>query len=121
MYICQICVRGRQATATSCCPLQDSLGGNAKTMIIANISPCQMCAQETLSTLQFASRAKHIRNKAVINQDTSGDVALLQREIIRLRRCAHLMKHWCHEVACTVHSAFAVHIHLITCFIKAID
>ena len=67
-------------------PLQDSLGGNAKTMIIANISPCQMCAQETLSTLQFASRAKHIRNKAVINQDTSGDVALLQREIIRLRR-----------------------------------
>ena len=66
--------------------LQDSLGGNAKTMIIANISPCQMCAQETLSTLQFASRAKHIRNKAVINQDTSGDVALLQREIIRLRK-----------------------------------
>ena len=78
---------GWQADATSCFQLQDSLGGNAKTVIIANISPCQMCAQETLSTLQFASRAKHIRNKAVINQDTSGDVALLQREIIRLRRC----------------------------------
>ena len=65
---------------------QDSLGGNAKTMIIANVSPCQMCAQETLSTLQFASRAKHIRNKAVINQDTNGDVAMLQREVARLRR-----------------------------------
>ena len=65
---------------------QDSLGGNAKTMIIANVSPCQMCAQETLSTLQFASRAKHIRNKAVINQDTNGDVAMLQREVGRLRK-----------------------------------
>jgi len=66
--------------------VQDSLGGNAKTMIIANVSPCRMCAQETLSTLQFASRAKHIRNKAVINQDTNGDVATLQREVLRLRR-----------------------------------
>lgn len=66
--------------------MQDSLGGNAKTMIIANVSPCRMCAQETLSTLQFASRAKHIRNKAVINQDTNGDVAMLQREVMRLRR-----------------------------------
>lgn len=71
--------------------LQDSLGGNAKTMIIANVSPCQMCAQETLSTLQFASRAKHIRNKAVINQDTNGDVAMLQREVVRLRRYFHMM------------------------------
>ena len=66
--------------------MQDSLGGNAKTMIIANVSPCRMCVQETLSTLQFASRAKHIRNKAVINQDTNGDVAMLQREVSRLRR-----------------------------------
>ena len=66
--------------------VQDSLGGNAKTMIMANVSPCRMCAQETLSTLQFASRAKHIRNKAVINQDTNGDVAMLQREVLRLRR-----------------------------------
>ena len=55
-------------------------------MIIANVSPCRMCAQESLSTLQFASRAKHIRNKAVINQDTNGDVAMLQREVVRLRR-----------------------------------
>lgn len=73
-------------SGTSDVSAQDSLGGNAKTMIIANVSPCQMCAQETLSTLQFASRAKHIRNKAVINQDTNGDVAMLQREVVRLRR-----------------------------------
>ncbi|KAL3147252.1 hypothetical protein ABBQ32_002745 [Trebouxia sp. C0010 RCD-2024] len=77
--------------------LQDSLGGNAKTMIIANVSPCLMCAQETLSTLQFASRAKHIRNKAVINQDTNGDVAMLQREVSRLRRELNLVRDECTE------------------------
>ncbi|KAL0050716.1 hypothetical protein WJX82_005679 [Trebouxia sp. C0006] len=77
--------------------LQDSLGGNAKTMIIANVSPCRMCAQETLSTLQFASRAKHIRNKAVINQDTNGDVAMLQREVLRLRRELNLVRDECTE------------------------
>jgi len=85
---CHICAQSiHSSTATiNANAVQDSLGGNAKTMIIANVSPCRMCAQETLSTLQFASRAKHIRNKAVINQDTNGDVAMLQREVMRLRR-----------------------------------
>ncbi|KAK9838407.1 hypothetical protein WJX84_002853 [Apatococcus fuscideae] len=64
----------------------DSLGGNAKTMIIANVLPTFAAAHETLSTLQFASRAKHIRNKAIVNEDTSGELALLQRELHRLRR-----------------------------------
>ena len=65
--------------------LQDSLGGNAKTMVVANVSPSAICAQETLSTLYFARRAKHIRNRATVNVDVRGDAALLQREI---RRCA---------------------------------
>lgn len=39
--------------------------------------------QETLSTLYFARRAKHIRNRATINVDVRGDVAMLQREIQR--------------------------------------
>ncbi|KIY93841.1 Kinesin-like protein KIF15 [Monoraphidium neglectum] len=64
--------------------LQDSLGGNAKTMIVANVSPSSVCAQETLSTLYFARRAKHIRNRAFVNVDVRGDAALLQREIQRL-------------------------------------
>ncbi|WIA12855.1 hypothetical protein OEZ85_006481 [Tetradesmus obliquus] len=64
--------------------LQDSLGGNAKTLMIANISPSSVSAQETLSTLQFMSRAKCIRNRATINMDARGDVVLLQREIVRL-------------------------------------
>lgn len=64
--------------------LQDSLGGNAKTLMIANISPSSVSAMETLSTLNFMSRAKCIRNRAQINLDARGDVALLQREIARL-------------------------------------
>ena len=66
---------------------QDSLGGNAKTMIIANISPAQEHAAETASTLAFASRAKCIRNSAVINQDVRGDAELMRRELERLQRC----------------------------------
>lgn len=42
---------------------QDSLGGNAKTYIIANVHPGSRCFGETLSTLQFAQRAKLIKNK----------------------------------------------------------
>lgn len=67
-----------------CLIVQDSLGGNAKTMIIANVSPSPVCAAETVSTLKFVARAKCIRNKATINLDYRGDVALLQKEIVRL-------------------------------------
>ncbi|KAF5835177.1 hypothetical protein DUNSADRAFT_7806 [Dunaliella salina] len=49
----------------------DSLGGNAKTQIIANVSPSTICSAETLSTLYFVQRAKCIRNKATINLDYS--------------------------------------------------
>lgn len=49
--------------------LKDSLGGNAKTCIIANISPATENLQETLSTLIFAQNAKLIKNKAIINEE----------------------------------------------------
>jgi kinesin family protein 15 len=54
--------------------LRDSLGGNSKTLIIANVSPSSSCQGETLSTLKFAQRAKLIKNKAVINEDSSGTI-----------------------------------------------
>lgn len=54
--------------------LRDSLGGNSKTVIIANISPSSTCYGETISTLKFAQRAKLIRNKAIINEDSSGTI-----------------------------------------------
>ncbi|KAL2344857.1 hypothetical protein Fmac_006142 [Flemingia macrophylla] len=61
--------------------LQDSLGGNSKTMIIANVSPSICCAAETLNTLKFAQRAKLIQNNAVVNEDSTGDVLALQHQI----------------------------------------
>ncbi|XP_062926169.1 kinesin-like protein KIF15 [Mobula hypostoma] len=65
--------------------LKDSLGGNAKTYIIANVHPGSKCFGETLSTLQFARRAKLIRNKAIVNEDTQGNVHQLQAEIKKLK------------------------------------
>nr|KYP57727.1 Kinesin-like protein KIF15 [Cajanus cajan] len=65
--------------------LQDSLGGNSKTMIIANVSPSICCANETLSTLKFAQRAKLIQNNAKVNEDASGDVSALQWQIQQLK------------------------------------
>jgi hypothetical protein len=49
------------------CLLRDSLGGNSKTFIIATISTSILCFQETLSTLNFANRAKMVKVKALIN------------------------------------------------------
>lgn len=49
--------------------LQDSLGGNTKTVMIAVISPADYNYDESLSTLRYASRAKFIQNKPKINED----------------------------------------------------
>ncbi|KAF0993230.1 hypothetical protein HZS_7018 [Henneguya salminicola] len=48
--------------------LQDSLGGRTKTVIIATISPSAYNIEETLSTLEYAQRAKHIKNRPEVNQ-----------------------------------------------------
>ncbi|XP_016051572.1 PREDICTED: kinesin-like protein KIF15 isoform X2 [Miniopterus natalensis] len=65
--------------------LRDSLGGNARTAIVANVHPGSRCFGETLSTLNFAQRAKLIKNKAVVNEDTQGNVSQLQAEVKRLK------------------------------------
>ena len=49
--------------------LQDALGGNSKTIMIAALSPADINYEETLSTLRYADRAKQIKNKAIINVD----------------------------------------------------
>lgn len=72
--------------------LRDSLGGNAKTLIIAAISPSPLCYAETLSTLRFAQRAKQIKNKAVVNKDIQGNIFELQSEVRRLRNEVLLLK-----------------------------
>ncbi|GAA0172516.1 microtubule binding motor protein [Lithospermum erythrorhizon] len=48
--------------------LRDSLGGKTKTCIIATVSPSIQCLEETLNTLDYAHRAKNIKNKPEINQ-----------------------------------------------------
>ena len=56
--------------------LQDSLGGRTKTSIIATISPAGINLEETLSTLDFALRAKNITNKPEVNQKLSKKAVL---------------------------------------------
>lgn len=66
--------------------LQDSLGGNAKTVMIATVGPSHKNFDESLATLRYASRAKNIKNKPRINEDPKD--ALLrefQEEIARLK------------------------------------
>ena len=46
--------------------------------MIANITPSTFSINETISTLKFAQRAKLIKNKAIINEESSGTIALLK-------------------------------------------
>ncbi|KNC29107.1 hypothetical protein FF38_14528 [Lucilia cuprina] len=67
--------------------LQDSLGGNSKTVMCATISPADTNYMETISTLRYASRTKNIQNRMHINEEPKD--ALLrhfQEEIERLRK-----------------------------------
>ena len=73
--------------------LKDSLGGNAKTTIIANISPANGNIAETISTLMFAQRAKMIKNKAVINEELCNvDTITLKEEMKKLKDKYNLIK-----------------------------
>uniref|UniRef100_A0A4W3H7Z1 Kinesin family member 21B n=1 Tax=Callorhinchus milii TaxID=7868 RepID=A0A4W3H7Z1_CALMI len=66
--------------------LQDSLGGNSRTIMIACISPSDRDFMETLNTLKYANRARNIKNKVVVNQDkTSQQINALRAEIARLQ------------------------------------
>ena len=63
--------------------LKDSLGGNAKTSIIAAISPFDFNKSETISTLIFAQNAKKVKNHAIVNEETTNenmkDIKILER------------------------------------------
>jgi len=72
--------------------LQDSLGGNTKTLMISNVGPADYNYDETLNTLRYASRAKNIKNQPKINEDPKD--ALLreyQDEITKLREQLQLL------------------------------
>uniref|UniRef100_A0A8C1ZVJ8 Kinesin family member 21B n=1 Tax=Cyprinus carpio TaxID=7962 RepID=A0A8C1ZVJ8_CYPCA len=66
--------------------LQDSLGGNSRTVMIACVSPSDRDFMETLNTLKYANRARNIKNKVIVNQDkTSQQISALRAEIARLQ------------------------------------
>lgn len=66
--------------------LQDSLGGNSQTLMIACISPSDRDFMETLNTLKYANRARNIKNRIQINQDQSSrTISSLRREIAALQ------------------------------------
>ncbi|XP_037306948.2 kinesin-like protein KIF21A isoform X6 [Pungitius pungitius] len=66
--------------------LQDSLGGNSQTVMIACISPSDRDFMETLNSLKYANRARNIKNKVMVNQDkASQQISVLRTEIARLQ------------------------------------
>ena len=67
--------------------LQDSLGGNTRTTIIATVSSTQSASEETVSTLQFADRAKRVMARIQVNElvDDAVLLARAQREIVQLK------------------------------------
>jgi len=76
--------------------LKDSLGGKTKTCIIATVSPSSCSIEETVSTLDYASRAKSIRNRPEVNQrvtknamvkDLQGELARAKTELQAARSC----------------------------------
>ena len=75
--------------------LQDSLGGRTKTCIIATVSPAKSNLEETISTLDYAFRAKNIRNKPQVNpnipknallKDFTAEIEKLKSELIATRQ-----------------------------------
>lgn len=79
--------------------LQDSLGGNSQTIMIACISPSDQDFMETLNTLKYANRARNIKNKVQLNQDQNSrticqlrrEVASLQLELVEIKQGKRLV------------------------------
>ncbi|KAI9494694.1 hypothetical protein BDB00DRAFT_301828 [Zychaea mexicana] len=68
--------------------LQDSLGGNSQTLMMACVSPADTNFVETLSTLKYANRARNIKNRVSVNQEFAGssvEVSQLRSQIAKLK------------------------------------
>ena len=71
--------------------LQDSLGGNTKTTLLVNLSPADDNIDESVSTLNFAKRAKTIKNIVKVNEQKSAEemaamIRVLQRDLDAARK-----------------------------------
>ena len=72
--------------------LEDSLGGNSVTYLIANISPCDENFEETISTLKFADRAHSIMTTVSLNQINDKDNAIRSKEFNKICDELHQLK-----------------------------
>ena len=72
--------------------MQDSLGGNTKTVMCANVGPAEYNYDETMSTLRYANRAKNIKNKPKINEDPKDGAWARLLSMVHLR--------WLHAGVC---------------------
>ena len=65
--------------------LQDSLGGNSNTYMIACVSPAESNYEESLNTLKYAAKAMNIKNKPIVNRDPhSAQVNALKQRILEV-------------------------------------
>ncbi|KAI9104991.1 kif21a protein, partial [Phlyctochytrium arcticum] len=65
--------------------LQDGLGGNSETLMIACASPCEADLGETLNTLKWANRGRNIHNSAVVNHEYQSEMRALKEQVAQLR------------------------------------
>lgn len=82
MRCCHLAYRDSKLTRL----LQDSLGGNSRTVMIACVSPADINREESLNTLRYADRARRIKNKPVVNRDpVAAQLSALRQQIASLR------------------------------------
>ena len=66
--------------------LQDSIGGNSRTLMIACISPADSNFAESYNTLVYANRARNIKNKPVVNRDPrEAQLEAMKEQMLRLK------------------------------------
>ena len=77
--------------------LQDSLGGNSQTLMIACVSPAHTNEEESINTLRYANRARNIKNRPTINRDPNA------QKIAKLRDRISDLEGLCLENGLNIH------------------
>ena len=84
--------------------MQDSLGGNSRTVMIACVSPADINLDETANTLRYAARARNISNKPVVNRDpVVAQIAHLRQMLAAARSENQTLKHKLGGRRCSLH------------------
>jgi hypothetical protein len=97
--------------------LQDSLGGNSRTLMIACVSPADVNLEESLNTLRYANRARNIRNKPVVNRDpVAAQIAHMRQQLAALRAENQGLK--C--VGCACFESGPIWLFGLICFLPAV-